>query len=283
MNARQLYNRLETDFRLSECDDDWSNIGVNEYIIAQYLERYMGLVTDNAREITYVYTAVFPSRNVISKIIGDGRRDALLFVHHPMEWDINIDGVFFDIPLESLRQLKERNISIYNLHVPLDRNGTYGTTYNLANALGIQMTGEFCEYYKVNIGVIGTTDCKTVTELKHRFQNAVGHEVKLYPYGEDAIKEGKTALVAGGGNDFGLYPQLRKWGINTFITGITRMVGSYPPSIEGHQAAKEYGVNILAGTHYSTEKFACMKMVEYFAQLDIQGEFVPDAPCMDDM
>ena len=57
----------------------------------------------------------------------------------------------------------------------------------------------------------------------------------------------------------------------------------YQPAVDGHISAKENGVNILAGTHYSTEKFACMKMVEYFSRLGVPGEFIPDLPCMEDM
>jgi len=282
MNANELYNRMETDFRLSLCKDFWEEMDFNEYITNQYRERYMGLVTDNTDKINYAYTAVFPSQAAIDKIINDGRREALLFVHHPMQWDINKTPVFSDIPIDSLRELRERKISIYNLHVPLDANGTYGTTYNLAAALGIGMDEEFDEYGGVYVGVIGKTEYRTINELKQRFETAVGHDVKLYSYGEDFIKNNTVALVAGGGNEAAVYPLLREKGINTFLTGIARQA-NYQPSIDAHNAAKENGVNILAGTHYSTEKFACMKMVEYFARQGILSEFVPDTPCMEDM
>jgi len=274
---------MEIDFRLSICSDDWSNMSMNELITDQYRERYMGLLSDNTNEINYVYTAVFPSLDVLNKIIADNRRKALLFLHHPMQWVMPAIPVFTDIPIKHLRELKERNISIYNLHVPLDANGEFGTTFNFAKAVGISMTDEFCEYYGVNVGVIGTTECQTITQLKQRFETAVGHEVTLYPYGDEVIKESKVALVAGGGNDAETYPLLRDRGINTFLTGIMNMKTGHQPSIDGHNSAKENGINVLAGTHYSTEKFACIKMVEYFSRLGISGEFISDTPCLDDM
>ena len=283
MNAVDLYNRMEIDFRLSTCRDDWSEMDFNEYVTDQYHKRYMGLVTDNTDTINYVYTAVFPSQNVIDKIIRSNRRKALLFVHHPMRWVMPKNPVFADIAIESLKKLQEMEISIYNLHVPLDANGIYSTTYNLAEAVGINITGEFSEYYGVQVGVIGTTKCQTIMQLKRCFENAVKHEVKLYPYGESIIKDNKVALVAGGGNDAAEYPFLREQGINTYLTGVTRIATSYQPSIDAHDAAKGNEVNILGGTHYSTEKFACIKIVEYFSKLGIQGEFIPDLPCMDDM
>lgn len=114
MDAHKLFDRLETDFRLSGCRDDWSEMKMSEYIAARYQERYMGLVTDNTGEIDYVYTAVFPSQKVIGKIISDNRQNTLLFVHHPMGWNINNTPAFSDIPPDTLQILRERKISIYN-------------------------------------------------------------------------------------------------------------------------------------------------------------------------
>ncbi|MEI6578243.1 MAG: Nif3-like dinuclear metal center hexameric protein [Eubacteriales bacterium] len=283
MNALELYNHLETDFPVSVCDDNWSGIGNLEYITEQYKACYMGLVTNNSEQIDYVYTAVFPSREVIEKIISDNRKNALLFVHHPMDWNITKFPIFTDIPSETLKLFKERNVSIFNYHSPLDANGEYSTTVNFAKALGVEKIEEFCKYHGVLIGVIGKTDCKTVSELQSKFEIAVGHSVKLYQYGDSEIKDSKVALVAGGGNDLGIYPILKEKDINTYLTGITRMFESYPPSIEGHNFAKECGINILSGTHYSTEKFSCIKMVEYFSRLGINGEFISGMPCLDDM
>lgn len=283
MNAQELYSHLERDFPVSLCDDDWSEIGNTKYITEQYKSRYMGLVTDNSQQIDYVYTSVFPSKEVIEKIISDNRKNILLFMHHPMDWDITKSAIFTNISEETLELFKERNISIFNYHAPLDANGEYSTTVSFARAVGVEKVEEFYEYHRVLVGVIGTTDCKTLDELKGKFEKAVGHSVKLYQYGDSEIKDGKVALVAGGGNDSEIYPYLKEKGINTYLTGITRKVQSFPPSVEGHSSAKECGVNILSGTHYSTEKFACINMVDYFARLGIDAEFVHGTPCFEDM
>ncbi len=283
MKSSELYNRMEQDFPIALCDDDWSEIGNLEYITEQYRQRYMGLVSDNAETIDYAYSAVFPSAGVIAKILNDDRRNALLFVHHPMDFDITKLPVFIDIAKDNFQRLKERQISIYNLHAPLDANGEFGTTVNLAGALGFDTVDEFYTYHKVKVGIIATTECKTTAELKTCFEAAVGHDTTLYQYGDAVIKDGKVALVAGGGNDAEIYPLLRDMGINTYLTGITNMRNGYPPSVTAHRQAEECGINILSGTHYSTEKFACMKMVEYFSKLGIPGEFVPGVPGTEDM
>ena len=51
--------------------------------------------------------------------------------------------------------------------------------------------------------------------------------------------------------------EISELGINTFVTGITVLS---PRTQEAHGFAKENRINVLGGTHYSTEKFACMEM-----------------------
>ncbi len=283
VKAKELYFMLEKDFPVHICDDNWEEIGNLDYITEQYKSRYMGLLTDNSNVIDYVYTAVFPSKEILDKIVSDNKTNALLFLHHPMVWDITKYPVFTNISAEDLQMLKERNISIFNYHAPLDANGEYSTTVNFAKALNIDYTEDFFEYHNVFVGVIGTTLCKTINELHKEFEKAVGHKVVHYDYGKNEIKDGKVALVAGGGNEKDIYPYLKQKGINTYLTGITKYQEGFTPSVQAHNLAKECGVNILSGTHYSTEKFALIKMVEYFNNLGIDGEFIPDTPCLEDM
>ncbi len=50
-----------------------------------------------------------------------------------------------------------------------------------------------------------------------------------------------------------------------------------------HQIAEKYKINVIGGTHYSTEKFACIKMKEYFNRFEVFCEFIEDKPCFEDM
>jgi len=53
--------------------------------------------------------------------------------------------------------------------------------------------------------------------------------------------------------------------------------------LEAHKIAEENGINVLGGTHYSTEKFACIAMVDYFKKLNLPSEFIEDEPVLEDM
>lgn len=283
MNAQKLYQKLDRDFELEKLRDDWKEMDFNEYISENFKKRYMGLVLDNSEEISKVYTAVFPDDKILNKILNSCEKDILLFTHHPMNWEITSKEIFKNISKDFLRRFKENRISLYNLHVPLDKNGKYSTTENLAKAVGVIKKDEFCEYFGVKVGVAGHTDYKKVAELSQRTESEVGHKVKVWNYGSPEINDQKVALVAGGGNSPDTITEVANLGINTFITGITKPTEGYAPSLEAHRLAKENKINIIGATHYSTEKFACIAMIEYFKKLGFPVEFIEGEPDLNDL
>ena len=284
MNARELYKKLDTDFEIEKLKDDWDGIDLGDFIFPEFMGKWMGLVLDNSQEIEEVYTAVFPSDKVINEILDSGDKNILLFTHHPMIWDASLSGSpFKNISPELLVKLKDKNISLYNLHVPLDKNGEYSTTVSLVRALGISQDEEFCEYFGVNCGIIGKTNFKTIDELAGKVEEAVGHQIKIFNYGTSEIKNHKISLVAGGGNDPETIKELVKLGINTYVTGVTKINEGYAPSVEFHKVAKENEINVVSATHYSTEKFACIAMVNYFEKLGLSAKFIVDEPSLVDL
>ena len=112
-------------------------------------------------------------------------------------------------------------------------------------------------------------------------ERVVGHAVKLYRYGEVALSRGRFAIMAGGAKNTQIYEQLRDWGVNTFITGVTNPEVPWVDAI--HKAAKANAVNLLGGTHYSTEKFAPMQMCRYFEAFGLPSEFLPETPRMTEL
>lgn len=280
MKAKTLYRKLDKDFELDLCKDDWSHMDFNEYISDNFKKRYMGLLLDNSKEINSVYTTVFPSDHILNKIIENKKKDILLVTHHPMIWDIRKTPVFQDINKKMLMKLKERRISIYTIHVPLDKNGEYSTTISLAKALGIISEGEFYEYYGVMVGIYGKTNLHTPEELADKLSSKVGHKTKLWKYGSDEIQDQNVALIAGGGNEIDIIQEIIDLGINTYVTGITA-INEY--SQKTHEFEKEKGINLIGGTHYSTEKFACIALCKYFEELNLSCEFIEDHPVMEDI
>lgn len=282
MKATTLYRHLEKDFINPKLSDDWArHMGsIEEFLTDNFKNRSMGLVCDFADEVDKVYTAVFPSKRVMDSSLNENSQNAMLFVHHPSIWDITKPGGFFQMDKTSLQKFRDRKISIYNLHVPLDNYGTYSTSVTFAKALGIEIEKPFGKYFGALCGIFGTTPKDRVLGLREKFEKAVGHKVGLYKYGETSIRNKKVAVVAGGGNTVEILEEIINEGANTLLTGITAN-NNYSKAT--HEFAKRNGINLLGGTHYSTEKFACIAMTGYFKKLGLASEFIEDFPMLKDI
>jgi len=283
MKAAEVYANLEKDFIKPALSDDWAAHmqGISDFLSDNFRQRSMGVVCDFTDSISHVYTAVFPSDLVMQTILDDDVKNALLFVHHPAIWDIRTaPKVFQPMNRQLLEQFRERKIAIYNLHVPLDDYGEYATSVTLAKALDITPEQPFGLYFGALAGVFGKTKMKTVEELRKKFEEVIGHKTSLYQYGAPEIANEKVALIAGGGNDEEMLEEVVQQGINTFVTGITALNDH---SRKAHDYAKKHKLNILGGTHYSTETFACIAMVDYFKKLGLSAEYVADIPVMEDL
>lgn len=282
MKAELLYQQLERDFINPALSDDWAGrmTTIADFLTDNFKNRSMGLVCDNSTRIEKVYSAVFPSKQVMQSVQDKNEQNVLLFVHHPMVWDIREATPLQQMDDKLLRQFKRKNISIYSLHVPLDNNGKYSTSVTFAEALGIKFEKSFAPYLGGMAGVFGHTELTTVRKLGERFSKAVGHYTSLYRYGTDEIKNNKVAVAAGGGNDISILTEVADAGINTFLTGVS-LINDH--SRTAHEFAKERKINILGGTHYSTEKFACIAMCDYFEKLGLPGEFIEDIPVLEDL
>ena len=171
----------------------------NNYITPALKGATWGSCWVTPANIEKVYTAVFPDLDILDKLLATKEREILLFTHHAMGYDPTISGLpFYDIPEEYLQKLKKQRISLYTLHNPLDKNGEFSTSVNLAKNLGLELTGEFCEYDGMKVGILGKTELKSILELVERVKSTVGHEVRLLANGDHEIHEGRVAVAAGG-------------------------------------------------------------------------------------
>lgn len=282
MKAVELYYQLSKDFIIDGLSDTWAVFmgDIEEYLTESFKKTSMGLVCDFTEDINRAYTAVFPTEAVMQKILTENITDALLFLHHPSIWDIRGKKSFYQMNKELLKEFKKRRIAIYILHVPLDNYGEYSTSKTLAAALNIVVEKPFKSYCGALSGVIGITKCKTIEELNKDFSHAMGHNTKLYSYGDESIIDGRVAIVAGGGNSKDTVKEILEEGINVFITGVSANSAKFK---DVHELEKLNHINVLGGTHYSTEKFACKKMCTYFENLGLKSAFIEGEPIYEDM
>jgi len=284
MRATELYGKLDADFIKEGIKDvDWANRmpGLHEYLFPKFVQNGgMGLMCDFTNEVEKVFTTVFLSDQVLSRLLSKDVSNAMLFSHHPTNWDLKDHNGNYAATEEYIAKLKERNISVYVLHHPLDNFGRYSTCKTLADRLGIEIEEPAFLYYGAYCGIVGVTDCKTTGELHDGYSKALGHKTGLYQYGDENIQGGKIALCPGGGNDMFVINEMQERNIKTLITGLT-IVNDYSQGI--HEFEKANRINVLGGTHYSTEKYAPMEMCKYFNDLGLPSEFIEDEPSLFDL
>ncbi len=264
--AQEIYAALEAEFRPWECTEVFDTIG---------------LQFENTDTIKKVYTATFASGEVLDELERRGATDCLLFTHHPVPQKEDLMKEYPPIPQELVDRLAASRITLFTYHIPLDRISPWSPGTNLARAIGVTPFEEFYEQNQVRMGLLCDSPYQTVTELADAMRSALGHDVKVYPYGAEELEGGRMALMGGGASNPAIYEELREKGINVFFTGMT--TPRVPWIARIHEAAKAAGVTLIGGCHYSTEKFAPMEMVKFFQGLGLEAEFIEETPHLDEM
>ncbi len=202
MKSGTLYDKIDNDFIFEGLSDDWSREtkGIEQYLTPSYKKSSMGLMFDFTQNIEKIFTSVFLDNSVINRVKNE--KNSMLFVHHPiLEYYNNDQNCIMEIiSKDSIEVLKNNNISVYNLHIPLDHYGTYSTNNTLADALGLTIIDKFALYRGAYTGLICKTPFSTLNELKVTMENVFVHNVKLYEYGCNDINDKKVAIVAGFGH-----------------------------------------------------------------------------------
>lgn len=122
-----------------------------------------------------------------------------------------------------------------------------------------------------------------INELANRVRTTVGHEIKVLRNGDEKVINGKIAIAAGGGSvDFAV-KEIADLGINTYITGNTRELPAVSSVVGFHRIIKEKKINVIGATHYSTEKYACIAMIDYFKKLGLHAEFIEGKYYLEDL
>ena len=190
----------------------------------EFTSYFNGLMIRGASEVEQVFLAVFPTDHVLERFIKEGKPGDLLFMHHPLlmecgdpqgEWGRG----FVPIQPGLIEQLKEKQLSVYTCHIPLDYHPTLGTSAAMAAALGMTVTDGFLANDRgEHLILIGEIEEINSPELKETLQS-----VFSIPYvdceGPSREKIRKIAVVAGCGDKVEWMEEVEKKGVQAYITG----------------------------------------------------------------
>jgi len=163
----------------------------------------------------------------------------LLVVHHGIKWRPQKDR-----DLEKLREtyLRKHDIALYAAHLPLDLHEDYGNNIRLSRMLGVQEPQRFGKYHGIKIGYAGTlARALTPASAAAVLNRALGTSCRVFAFGRKQIRT--IGIISGGGGSM-LKDAVREK-LDCFLVGEI--------DLAVHNAAKEYGMNIIAAGHYATE------------------------------
>jgi putative NIF3 family GTP cyclohydrolase 1 type 2 len=287
VKLEEIAASLDAEFRVSDVRGDtawvdwWDERGATywrEYVEASYLERHNGLMVRGAEEVERAVTCVFPSDGIVASL----EPATLLFAEHPVDL---VDEIgFFPLSQESFEGMRERGISFYHVHGPLDQHPQVAPSRLIGEGLGLR---EMEEYFPIVEGipggaaVIGDSEL-SLDDLAAALGGLLGEEVPIEIVSRPREKAGRVAVVAGGGAVREILDASLERGCETYVTGNAATRCRLEFVQEGvHdflERAADAEVAVVDGTHYGTEKPPQLAMVGWFRARGLPAEFMPEGP-----
>lgn len=212
--------------------------------IEDYPGAHNGLQVENSGPVKRILAAVDAGLPAIKKAAAAGP-GSLLVVHHGLFWPgvQTVTGIF----REKLEIMRQADMALYSVHLPLDAHAVVGNNVLLAQALGLRGLKPF-----LGFGRTGTF-VGSRAELVRRLMKTTGRVPEVCAAGP--ARPRKVGVITGGAGD--MVDKAAAAGVDTFVTG------------EGPQwswvRAEELGINVIYGGHYATETSGVQALAAHLA------------------
>lgn len=262
-------------------DYDWESNFENEFT-----ELFNGLMIKGAPYINKVFLAVFPTDDVLKRFINEGKDGDLLFMHHPIlmecgdpkgQWGRG----FVPIKEEFIGQIKEKNLSVYTCHLPLDYHSELGTSLAIAKSLKAEVIDGFLPLDNLGDLILICSIHRTSTEelvstLKELFD---------IPYvdfeGEKLRNIEKIAIVAGCGDKVEWMQEAASNGVQAYITGEIHCHIDSDYGKQKYKIMKEYALttpmSLIGVSHSASEYLVKKTLIKDWLEnnFDVQTVLIP--------
>lgn len=287
MKLAELVAELDAYFRIPDVrGDDWSKAFElvypepywREYVLPGWEGHWNGLSVKGADGVERVVTCVFPSDRIVDELAPG----TLVFTEHPL--DFADEPGFLPLARETFETMRERGISLYNAHAPLDMHPEVSPSRLCAEGVGLRELEEYfpiCEGIPGGAAIIGESRL-SVDGLADALRSYLGPEIKVHVLTRTRGDAGRVAMVAGGGARVEILDASLELGCQTYVTGnaatncrldfVREVVRAF------RERADAVGVTLIDAMHYGMEKPPQLAMVGWFRARGLDAEFVPDGP-----
>ncbi|ARN74869.1 Nif3-like dinuclear metal center hexameric protein [Oceanicoccus sagamiensis] len=218
-----------------------------------------GLQVQGSDTIQTLVAGVTASQALIDRAIA-ANADALL-VHHGFFWK-GEDPCVVGIKYRRLQALLDHNINLIAYHLPLDAHPVMGNNAQLANLLGLTVTGGLEPHNPNSVGNVGRlAAAMPAADFCQQVAKALGREPLLIQSGDHPIET--IGWCTGAAQ--GYIDQAAMQGVDAYLSGEVS-----EPTVH---SARELGVHYIAAGHHATERYGVQAVGEYLAaefKLDYQ-------------
>jgi dinuclear metal center YbgI/SA1388 family protein len=211
-----------------------------------------GLQVEGRAEVQRLVTGVTASQKLIDAAIA-AEADAIL-VHHGYFWK-GEDPCLIGMKGKRLAALLKNNISLIAYHLPLDAHKELGNNAQLADKLGIDVTGEL---YPGQPGVVGSVGQLAEPLGFDAFSQLLAERLQRQPLSVSGGMQEITTVAwcTGAAQDF--IDQAVAMGVDAFVSGEI--------SERTVHVAEELGIHYFAAGHHATERYGVQALGERLAQ-----------------
>jgi putative NIF3 family GTP cyclohydrolase 1 type 2 len=231
-----------------------TGVALGSYLEETFLETFHGLMVRNGQIVERICCTVFLSDEIVDKVLAQRERNVLLISHHPLVMETSDRG-FLPLSEEYFVEMRERAISIYMLHTPLDVHGEISTSRALARELGLE---NLSGYHQVPGGYAAVHGhLPTPVEFDHFLTSVVRVTGVSDPHFIRNQGTVHTVGVIAGGTDASGILETAASGCDTLLTGtyynqVQTEIGQWYR--DGFDKIKDgLEINLVESSHYATE------------------------------
>lgn len=199
---------------------DWKNFFEEDFVF-----RKNGLMIRGEEAVGNIHLAAFPTPHVLEKFFSSSKPGDLFFSHHAI-YTLNGDpkndlGKGWQ-PIDPilLHSIKEKGLSYYSCHSPMDYHPYVGTRSAMLQALGAVFLDDFFFDDAGPHGAICTVPPVSINDLREKLLTIFD-----IPYlDEGGVLDGerivtKVAIIAGGADNSDYQKQAEENGVEAYICG----------------------------------------------------------------
>jgi len=220
-----------------------------------------GLQVSGNKEVKKIAFAVDACMEVFEK----AKDFDMVIVHHGISWDDSLKYLT-GINYSRTKFLVNNNISLYAVHLPLDKHPKHGNNAELCRIFELKHIHGFGNYHEQMIGFAGEKEI-SLKDFVKEINKKLNTSCKVFEFGKKQIK--KIAVVSGNGGS----AMIREAVENNFDCLVMGEAGH-----SSYHTAKEGNLNVIAAGHYATETLGVKALMNILKEkFKVEVKFI-DAP-----